>query len=154
MTELPAIVAREVVLLQEYFDLLGEEQDILRRGEALALGDICTRKTTLVEQLNAAERMRIDAVALREGETIHSAMARWSAEHPDSPEVAAQWSGILDLARQARQRHDQNGQLTRLLLQQTSELLASLTRQAPTQTLYGSNGQAWQDSGRRIIDSA
>jgi flagellar biosynthesis/type III secretory pathway chaperone len=39
-------------------------------------------------------------------------------------------------------------------LQQTSEALVILTRQAEQHTLYGSNGQAAQVSGSRIVDSA
>lgn len=154
MPPLADIATQEIALLTAYIDLLEQEQDILKRGEAPALAEVCERKTRLVEQLNDAERARCEILTPQDGEDMRSAMARWQAQHPEETRAGADWATMLDLARQARQLHDQNAQLTRLLLQQTSELLTALTRQPPTQMLYGSNGQAWQGNSTRIIDSA
>lgn len=154
MSELAQLSAQEISLLSDYIGQLKLEQDALKRAEATALPEISERKVKLVERLNELEYTRSQLLSSPNGENMRAAMTRWLAKNPSDKAAAVNWEKVIDLARQAKQLHDLNGQLIKLHLQQTGELLAALTRQSQQSALYGSDGQAWQRTGSRIVDSA
>lgn len=154
MSTLARITAQEISLLSDFIGLLKHEQEALKQAEAMALPEITERKTRLVEQLNTLEGERGRFLSLKAGENIKTAMTRWLDQNPGDKNAAVDWKKMMFLAREAKQLHEQNGQLIKIHLQQTGELLAVLIRQSPQNTLYGSDGQAWQSSGSRIVDSA
>jgi flagella synthesis protein FlgN len=154
MHKLAAIAARETAQLTDFIALLKLEQDALKRADAGALPAISEQKLRLVEALNAIEKERSTALGADTGEHAHSAMTRWLAANPEQKNIAAGWKNLMDLAREAKQLHELNGQLIKIHLQQTGELLAALTQQYQKNTLYGSDGQASSTSGSRIVDSA
>ena len=154
MSEIAAITEREIALISRFVALLKDEQETLKRADASALPEISAAKIDLVEQLNLLEAERRTALGIAGDEKTRAAMAVWLANKPNDQTAAVNWEKLLNLAQEAKQLHELNAQLVGMYLQQTSEALVILTRQAEQHTLYGSNGQAAQVSGSRIVDSA
>lgn len=154
MSGIAAITEREIELISRFVELLTEEQDALKRGDAAALPRIATAKAPLVEQLNAFENERRMALGIDGEQKTRQAMDAWLATHPAEQTAAADWARLLELAQEAKQLHELNASLVSMHLQQTAEALAILTRKAEQNTLYGSNGQTAPISGSRIVDSA
>lgn len=155
MSEIAAITAREIALISRFIALLNNEQEILKRAEATDLPEISAAKISLAEQLNTLEIERRSALGITSHENPREAMAKWLAQHPAEQTAAVNWKTLLNLAGEAKQQHELNARLVGIHLQQTTEALAILNRQSSEQLpLYGSNGQAAQSSGSRIVDSA
>lgn len=154
MSEIAAITEREIALISRFVALLKDEQETLKRADASALPEISAAKIGLVEQLNLLEAERRAALGIVGDENTRAAMGAWLANKPNDQTAAVNWEKLLNLAQEAKQLHQLNAQLVGMHLQQTSEALVILTRQAEQHTLYGSNGQAAQVSGSRIVDSA
>lgn len=154
MSDFAAITEREITLISRFVELLKDEQEALKRANAAALPEIGSEKIELVERLNSLEAERRSALGIAGDEKTREAMTEWLAKHPKELTAAVNWNNLLDLAREAKQLQELNARLVDMHLQQTSEVLAVLTRQPQQQTLYGSNGQAAQISGSRIVDSA
>jgi len=154
MSDFATITEREITLISRFIALLKDEQEVLKRADAEALPEIGAAKIELVEQLNSLEAERRSALGIASNEKTRAAMTEWLAKHPKELTAAVNWENLLNLAREAKQLQEINGRLIDMHLQQTSEALAVLTRQSERQTLYGSNGQAAQVSGSRIVDSA
>ena len=154
MHPLAALAARETDQLKEFIALLKLEQDALKQADASALPAISEQKLRLVEALNTIEKERSVALGTAVGENGRSAMTRWLAAHPEQKNIASGWKKLMDLAREAKLLHELNGQLIKMHLDQTGELLAALSQQFQKNTLYGSDGQTSSTSGSRIVDSA
>lgn len=155
MPSLADVTRREIGLLTGFIAVLGEEQEALKFANVAVLPEIGVRKTELVEQLNALEIERGNALSLPNGENARTAMQHWLDAHPGELEIAKDWKSLLDLARKAKAMHELNGRLVGMHLQQTSELLAALTNQPPKNALlYGSDGQTSPVTGSRLVDSA
>lgn len=155
MSEIAEITAREIALISRFIALLNNEQEILKRAKPADLPEISAAKIDLVEQLNTLEIERRSALGMASDENPRKVMTKWLAQHPAEQAAAVNWKNLLNLASEAKQLHDLNARLVGMHLQQTTEALAILNRQSSEQLpLYGSNGQAAQNSGSRIVDSA
>lgn len=152
--KLTALTEQEIALISRLLCRLEEEQEALKTANATALPALGEDKLKLIEQLNVLESARADVLRCSAGEDVRAAMEAWLNQHPDQKQLAGNWKKLLDLARQAKQMHEVNGQLVNMHLQQTKEILAALTMTAQQNTLYGANGQASTGSGSRIVDSA
>ena len=153
MSVLAAILDQEIVLLSSFIALLEKEQSALKLGESTLLPGICEQKLALIAQLNAQESTRGNALQLN-ADNLHTGTIQWLQAHPDDRNAADRWKKMIELARNAKHLHELNGRLVQMHLQQTNELLASLTRKAEQNTFYGSNGQAQSVTGSRLVDSA
>lgn len=154
MSDIAAITQREISLISRFVALLKEEQAALKLADAAALPEISTAKIALVEQLNALEIERRSTLGIFGEEKTRQAMIEWLAKHPENKTAAVNWEKLLNFAREAKELHELNARLVGLHLQQTTDALAILTRQSTERALYGSNGQAGQYTGSRIVDSA
>jgi flagella synthesis protein FlgN len=154
MSGIATIAEREIALISRFIALLKDEQEALKLADASALPEISAAKIDLVEQLNLLEAERRSALGITGDEKTQAAMAVWLTNNPKDKTAAVNWKKLLNLAQEAKQLHELNAQLVGMHLQQTSEALVILTRQAEQHTLYGSNGQAGQFSGSHIVDSA
>lgn len=154
MADPTAMLGQEAALLVSFIDLLKKEQEALKTVEISALPTIGEQKTQLVERLNALELARSKAFGIRPGDSPKLAVERWLDQNRNNAALQAGWKKLLELAREAKQLHDLNARLVQMHLQQTNELLGALTQQQPGNSLYGANGQTWQRSGSRIVDSA
>lgn len=146
------LLKREAELVLRFRDLLLREQQILRSGKSDELAELNAIKLTLVNDLNVVGAERASALSSTEKETVD--MQAWILAHPQEHEAAGLWKRVLDIAREARYINEQNGHLIHILHQKTSDALSILTQGKAEQSLYGSNGQAFNSTGSRIIDSA
>lgn len=149
-----AIIEREIELVSRFVAVLNEEQDALKRGDVAALPELISRKTPLVDQLNAIEGERLGALNLPAATTERGVMEDWLARNSNDTVAAANWIKLLNFAREAKSLHELNAQLVDMHLRQTSETLSILTYQPEKSVLYGSSGQTMPTTGSRIVDSA
>jgi len=154
MPDLKAITQREIELVSGFVALLKKESEILQRAEISTLPEIAAEKNQMIEQLNTLEMQRGKLLKAATGESIRIAMARWLEAHPEEHSAAVDWKKLLDLASEAKQLNTLNSNLVKMHLNHTGEMLDVLTQQARKQSLYGSDGQASQLTGSRIVDSA
>lgn len=153
-SQLAALTEQEIKLISSLKSRLEEEQEALKAGNATALPALGDQKQKLIEQLNSLESERAGFLGCHQGEDVRAAMENWLGKHPEQRQLAGNWKKLLDLARQAKQLHEVNGQLVNMHLQQTKEILAALNLTAQQNTFYGADGQASTASGSRIVDSA
>ncbi len=149
-----AIIAREIELVSQFVSVLNEEQEALTRADVAALPELMTRKSPLVEQLNAIESERLGALDIPAATTERGAMENWLAQNSGDVVAAVNWEKLLNVAAEAKTLHELNSQLVDMHLRQATETLAILTAQPEQSALYGSSGQAVPTTGSRIVDSA
>lgn len=154
MPTLGKIIEREISLITRFLALLLDEQAALVAANPEALPAIHEEKYVVVDQLNSIE---IERSSLTPGSPASSARERmelWLAEHPEEKQIADRWRQLIQLCQTAKQQNFLNSRLVNLHLEQTSQALAILNRDIDESILYGSDGQAAQYMGRRIVDSA
>ena len=149
-----AIIAREIELVSQFVSVLNDEQEALTRADVAALPELMTRKSPLVEQLNAIESERLGALDMPTTTTERGAMENWLAQNGNDAVAAVNWKKLLNVAAEAKTLHELNSQLVDMHLRQATETLAILTAQPEQSALYGSSGQAVPTTGSRIVDSA
>jgi flagella synthesis protein FlgN len=154
MSGVAELTEREIPLISRFVSLLQQERDCLTRVDVAALEEVGHAKIALAEQLDALETERRTLLQLGPLENTREGMANWLNKHPEDSNVAVNWEKLLNLAAEAKALHELNAKLLGIHLQQTTEALAVLTRQAENVSLYGSNGQTALSSGSRIVDSA
>lgn len=155
MSELGTLTEQATGLVAELLIVLGEEKQVLARGDAPSLPALGERKTQLIERINALEARRAGLLGCASEAGVGQAMADWLARHPEQASLAGNWKKLLDLAREAKQLHEINTRLLGMQLRRTDEILGALTRRATDcNTLYDSGGQTAAASGGKISDSA
>ena len=154
MTPLAGVLTREIDQVSRFLLLLKTEQEVLKSGQPDDLAIINEEKVKLVAQLNHLSAERAQLTSELESAANQASIASWLALQPREKQSAVLWDKLIQIAREAKELHDLNGQLTSMHLRQTNDALAILTERQPEKTLYGSNGQSSQLTGSRIVDSA
>lgn len=154
MSELQQLLEAEKGLVTRFLGLLREEQSALVEGLAETLSVLNQTKLELIDTLNTAEAARGAFIAASSTGNGKAEMKAWLLRHPAEKSARLLWEEILDLAREARQLHEMNGELIAMHLSKTSEAIDILTQRQKEAALYGSNGQAASGTGSRIVDSA
>lgn len=153
MSIVSGIVEREIDLVSQFIALLKEELDCLMQANPTLLPELNAIKASLVDQMNALESERMAAIGQAGSPSNRATMESWLTQNATDMAAVLNWNNLLDLAREAKGLHEQNGRLVEMHLRNTSETLAILTP-ANRPSLYGATGQAMQDTGSRIVDSA
>ena len=143
-------VASEVQQIQQFVDLLEEEQSSLKDGSTSALTSIAEQKESLAAQLNSFARRRNDLLLLLGHTADRAGMDAWVVKHP---QAANGWSKTLALATKAREINRLNGKLIQMRMQHNSRALDILLRKENTLDLYGPDGKASGLGDRRIDDA-
>ncbi|OGT21939.1 MAG: hypothetical protein A2342_05455 [Gallionellales bacterium RIFOXYB12_FULL_54_9] len=137
--ELFDALSDELLAVQDFVELLQQEQRLLMENETEQLLNLAERKSARALKLNELGEIRRNLLRkqLRElsRETIHS----WLKIN--SPEGLALWHKIITLAEQSQEINTINGELIQMKLrhiQQTLTALGGAVRQA---SLYGPDGQ-------------
>lgn len=154
MADLASITKQEIDLVSRFVALLKKECEALKQAEVRPLADLAVEKAQLIEQLNAFEKMRAALLGVTDSQNVGTAMTLWLEKNLGQAGVRANWKKLMDLAREAKALNNLNSSLVSMHLNQTGELLSALTQQPQKHALYGSNGQASQLTGSRIVDSA
>lgn len=149
MSPLSAALQREIDIASRFLSVLEREQEALSASNMLPLEQINGEKAELIGLLNSASQEREQFTG-----PISGSLAQWLKENSQDAEAAILWEKLSAVARQAKQTHELNGKLIAMHLSRTSEALAILTHRQQHNSLYGSDGQAFQTTGSRIVDSA
>ena len=153
MSNVVALLNRELELLSGFILLLEEEQDALKLGITESLPTLAEHKKQAIDALNIldAELRQTVGNIPTDGKMP---VCDWAISQDQRNEATPLWHSLLEKARRAKQLNTLNTQLVDMHLRNTRELLSSLIPTVDSGPLYGSNGQANGNTGSRIIDSA
>lgn len=149
---------QEIPLVQDFLNLLEQENNLLQNFRSEGLDDLVAQKNKLLPQIQDLENQRINLLNLPEksestSNSITAATDNLIAQI-DVPEIATLWEILRELAKNVQELNSQNGNLLGMHLNKTNEILKILQQQTDKPTLYGKQGRAYEESGGRISDKA
>lgn len=154
MSNIAAIIDREIALISRFIELLLDEQTCLKQAAPELLQRITAEKVPLIETLNQLEGERNLVLQNTQGVSGQPAMVKWLAQSPQNINATVHWEKLLKLAREAKTLHEINIKLINLHLAKTNAALSILNSQSGSRTLYDSGGHSASTTGSRIVDSA
>ena len=149
---------QEIPLVQDFLNLLEQENNLLQNFRSEGLDDLVAQKNKLLPQIQDLENQRINLLNLPEksestSNSITAATDNLIAQI-DDPKISMLWEILRELAKNVQELNSQNGNLLGLHLNKTNEILKILQQQTDKPTLYGKQGRAYEESGGRISDKA
>ncbi len=149
---------QEIPLVQDFLNLLEQENNLLQNFRSEGLDDLVAQKNKLLPQIQDLENQRINLLNLPEksestSNSITAATDNLIAQI-DDPKISILWEILCELAKNVQELNSQNGNLLGLHLNKTNEILKILQQQTDKPTLYGKQGRAYEESGGRISDKA
>ena len=149
---------QEIPLVQDFLNLLEQENNLLQNFRSEGLDDLVAQKNKLLPQIQYLENQRINLLNLPEksestSNSITAATDNLIAQI-DDPKISILWEILRELAKNVQELNSQNGNLLGLHLNKTNEILKILQQQTDKPTLYGKQGRAYEESGGRISDKA
>lgn len=149
---------QEIPLVQDFLNLLEQENNLLQNFRSEGLDDLVAQKNKLLPQIQDLENQRINLLNLLEksestSNSITAATDNLIAQI-DDPKISILWEILRELAKNVQELNSQNGNLLGLHLNKTNEILKILQQQTDKPTLYGKQGRAYEESGGRISDKA
>lgn len=149
---------QEIPLVQDFLNLLEQENNLLQNFRSEGLDDLVAQKNKLLPQIQDLENQRINLLNLPEksestSNSITAATDNLIAQIAD-PKISILWEILRELAKNVQELNSQNGNLLGLHLNKTNEILKILQQQTDKPTLYGKQGRAYEESGGRISDKA
>lgn len=149
---------QEIPLVQDFLNLLEQENNLLQNFRSEGLDDLVAQKNKLLPQIQDLENQRINLFNLPEksestSNSITAATDNLIAQI-DDPKISILWEILRELAKNVQELNSQNGNLLGLHLNKTNEILKILQQQTDKPTLYGKQGRAYEESGGRISDKA
>jgi flagella synthesis protein FlgN len=154
MSDVAAIIEREISLVSRFIELLLDEQNCLKQAAPELLLQIASEKGPLIGALNQLEAERNLAVGNTTGLSKQAVMDAWLAKNPKNLNATVHWEKLLKMAREAKALHELNTQLIKLHLTKTNAALSILNSNTESRALYDSGGHAALHTGSRIVDSA
>lgn len=149
---------QEIPLVQDFLNLLEQENNLLQNFRSEGLDDLVAQKNKLLPQIQDLENQRINLLNLLEKSesTSNSIIAATDnlIAQIDDPKISILWEILRELAKNVQELNSQNGNLLGLHLNKTNEILKILQQQTDKPTLYGKQGRAYEESGGRISDKA
>lgn len=149
---------QEIPLVQDFLNLLEQENNLLQNFRSEGLDDLVAQKNKLLPQIQDLENQRINLLNLPEksestSNSITAATDNLIAQI-DDPKISILWEILRELAKNVQELNSQNGNLLGLHLNKTNEILKILQQQTDKPTLYGKQGRAYEESSGRISDKA
>lgn len=149
---------QEIPLVQDFLNLLEQENNLLQNFCSEGLDDLVAQKNKLLPQIQDLENQRINLLNLPEkSESISNSITAATDNliaQIDDPKISILWEILRELAKNVQELNSQNGNLLGLHLNKTNEILKILQQQTDKPTLYGKQGRAYEESGGRISDKA
>lgn len=149
---------QEIPLVQDFLNLLEQENNLLQNFRSEGLDDLVAQKNKLLPQIQDLENQRINLLNLpgKSESTSNSITAATDnlIAQIDDPKISILWEILRELAKNVQELNSQNGNLLGLHLNKTNEILKILQQQTDKPTLYGKQGRAYEESGGRISDKA
>lgn len=143
---------QEIPLVQDFLNLLEQENNLLQNFRSEGLDDLVAQKNKLLPQIQDLENQRINLLNLPE--KSETAATDNLIAQIDDPKISILWEILRELAKNVQELNSQNGNLLGLHLNKTNEILKILQQQTDKPTLYGKQGRAYEESGGRISDKA
>lgn len=149
---------QEIPLVQDFLNLLEQENNLLQNFRSEGLDDLVAQKNKLLPQIQDLENQRINLLNLPEkSESISNSITAATDNliaQIDDQKISILWEILRELAKNVQELNSQNGNLLGLHLNKTNEILKILQQQTDKPTLYGKQGRAYEESGGRISDKA
>ena len=146
-------VVAEAQTVEQFVELLKNEQGSLSRGDTDALPGHAEQKMEFAARLNELAAERNAALASLGFAADRAEFEAWCAKHPADDLAAKAWATCLTLAGEARELNRLNGELIRLRMQYNAKALEALRGGASSLDLYGPDGQATAPGRQRINHS-
>ena len=153
LSDISRCIAAEAAAIEKFVELLEHEQGALTRGETDELAALAEQKEALAVRLNELSRTRNALLATEGIAADRVGMEIWLDKNANQKAVAEGWNTVLSLAAKARELNQLNGELIRIRMQFNSEALEILLRRQNSLDLYGPDGLAKTQDGRRINDA-
>lgn len=137
---------RELLAFNQFHSLLQAEQDALVSGSVDSLVSLAQQKNEKVIELTQLAEQRNRFLTERAGSTNQIGMEAWldSFDPADKQGAGKLWRELLDLARNAKELNQHNGQLIHTRLANNQQALAVLlSANTSSSNLYGKDGQAY-----------
>lgn len=141
-----ATLKRELLAFNQFHSLLKAEQDTLVSGNVDSLVNLAQQKNEKVIELTQLAEQRNRFLTDHAGSTNQIGMEAWldSFDPGDKQGAGKLWRELLELARQAKELNQHNGQLIHTRLASNQQALAVLlSANASSSSLYGKDGQAY-----------
>lgn len=135
-------LSSELAHVASLVELMKQEQQLLVALDADGLAELTPKKNALLSELAALSQQRHAALAAAGCEGSEAGMEPWLAV-AGTPELRAQWAGLLDAAREAKELNRLNGMLINRQLAHNQGVLNALRTPAGSATggMYGASGQ-------------
>jgi flagella synthesis protein FlgN len=144
-----ASLAQELASAQALLDCLQQEQAHLIQADIAALADCATRKNSLVEQMSALAKTRVQALTRAGHPATEAGMLAWLAGQPAL--LQDDWRTLLNLAAAGKELNRTNGLLIHQHLNRNQGGLQAL-RGGGQPAVYGRDGQQnVRTSGRTFV---
>jgi flagella synthesis protein FlgN len=153
VSEFRQAVSKEANLVQQFVELLEQEQEVLTKGLTDELPAIAESKEKLAAELNELSRQRNALLVSLGFPTDRPGMEAWATANPLQKETIAAWSQTLSLAARAKNLNLRNGQLIQLRMKDNAQALEILMRKENNLDLYGPDGRSSAPGERRIDDA-
>ncbi len=154
MTQPTATLPAEYERISALVDLMKQEQQLLVAADALGVGELTSRKVTLVQELAQLSRERHAALGLAGYAASEAGMEPWLAAQGDEA-ARAVWAQLLALTANAKELNRVNGMLINRQMAHNQSVLNALrtpTTGAAESTLYGAKGQTFGSApSRRFV---
>lgn len=141
--ELAALLGSEIQSLQQFLDLLQQEQNTLARGSRDQIGAQLEEKARLLQDLTRYTRQRDALLKADRCPATREGMDTWIARAGESArgEVAALWQTVLKLAQRALQLNQTNGILIESGLRANQGAIGVLCAALNLGQVYGHDGR-------------
>lgn len=137
---------RELLAFSQFHSLLQAEQNALIDGKVDSLVSLAQQKNEKVIELTQLAEQRNRFLTERAGSTNQIGMEAWldSFDPADKQGAGKLWRELLELARNAKELNQHNGQLIHTRLANNQQALAVLlSANTSSSNLYGKDGQAY-----------
>ena len=144
----------EHAAMQEFLELLQEEQQFLVQGDADRVAGGLERKSRLLKILARHAEQRKAFLASQNLAADRKGMDAWIAAQPAAETLASEWHELLEITHQAWRANQSNGALIATHLQANQQALTALVAAGRTGSLYGRDGQTMNPWGSRTLGAA
>lgn len=146
-------LSNELRAIEEFCDLLTQEQEVLKTGDTEKLPLLIEEKHLLADKVNALTATRNQTLIALGASDQRQGIEHWCDQHPDATDIKAMWQTLLDTAAKAQNLNKLNGEIIRIRMQHTNNALDILFQKSERLDLYGPNGQSSTTGNRRINDA-
>ncbi|NYT65061.1 flagellar protein FlgN [Alcaligenaceae bacterium] len=146
LQQLHACLDQEISLIKTFTQILEQEtQLLLDAAPTVALTENTAEKNKLADQIAAWDEQRLNLLTTLGYSPNKEGLTTAAEEHP---EINASCQALYQLANQARELNDGNGQLIKTFMTENQQALDTLARLADPGQVYDASGRSRPGSKR------